>query len=84
MISTVYFWHEQSDLKIQTPKNLIMKEVLFIAAQNEEKTTKCRNGVLTQSGESILPLNQSGMNNFALGERKNKKKFPLFRPFRIQ
>ena len=30
------------------------------------------------------PLDQSGVSNFALGERKIKKKCPLFRPISIQ
>ena len=30
------------------------------------------------------PLNQSGVSNFALGEKKIKKKCPLFRPISIQ
>ena len=34
--------------------------------------------------EVFLPLDQSGVSNFALGERKIKKKCPLFRPINIQ
>ena len=37
-----------------------------------KKPTKCRNGVLSQSGASISPLDQLGVSNFALGERKIK------------
>ena len=35
-------------------------------------------------GQVFSPLYQSGVSNFALGESKIKKKYPLFRPMSIQ
>ena len=42
------------------------------------------NGALRKSEQVFLPLDQSGVSNLTLGERKIKAKCPLFRPINIQ
>ena len=60
-----YFWHKQSGLKSQTPQNL--EEVVVVVAQNVEIACSAN------LEQVFSPLDQSGVSNFALSERKIKK-----------
>ena len=77
----MYLWYKQPGLNSRTPKNL--KE-LVVFGHKMKKPTKCRTGVLSQSGASIFAARPIRVSNFALGERKIKKNCPLLQQISIQ
>ena len=79
---SLYFWHKQPGFKSQTPKSL--KEVVAVEHKMIKPTAVDVELIsLANHGQAFPVLNQPGGSNFALNERKIKKKCPLSQPISI-